>query len=81
MQRTLGWRHFHITDKRKAGGETFVCMVSTCNNDTKLWLNSSVLKGRCAPLASSLAAHSRACLITGSFFYERGERQRRIFQP
>lgn len=48
MQRTLGWRHFHIIDKRKAAGETFVCMVSTCNNDTKMWLNTSVLKSRSA---------------------------------
>ena len=46
MQRTLGWRHFHVTDKRKAAGETFICMVSTCNNDTKMWLNTSVLKSR-----------------------------------
>ncbi|CAL5228478.1 g11620 [Coccomyxa viridis] len=48
MQRTLGWRHFHVTDKRKAAGETFICMVSTCNNDTKMWLNTSVLKSRSA---------------------------------
>ena len=46
MQRTLGWRHFHVTDKRKAAGDTFACMVSTCNNDVKMWLNTSVLKSR-----------------------------------
>ncbi|CAL8466089.1 g5625 [Coccomyxa elongata] len=26
MERTLGWRHFQVTDKRKTAGETFVCL-------------------------------------------------------
>lgn len=50
MERTLGWRHFQVADKRKTAGETFVCMVSTCgqHNDAgaTLWLNSAVLKSR-----------------------------------
>ena len=48
MQRTLGWRHFHVTDRRKAGcsGETLVLLVATCDSSAKLWLNSSVLKSR-----------------------------------
>ena len=50
MERTLGWRHFQVTDKRKTAGETFVCLVSTCgrhnNAGATLWLNSSVLKSR-----------------------------------
>jgi tryptophan-rich hypothetical protein len=46
MERTLGWRHFHVTDKRRAAGETFVCMVSTCDGSKKLWMNASILKSR-----------------------------------
>jgi tryptophan-rich hypothetical protein len=46
MERTLGWRHFHVTGKRRAGGEVFACMTSTCDRDTKLWINCSILKSR-----------------------------------
>ena len=46
MERTLGWRHFHVTDKRKTAGETFVCMVSTCDGSKRLWMNSSILRSR-----------------------------------
>ncbi|BDA50957.1 hypothetical protein COCOBI_17-1760 [Coccomyxa sp. Obi] len=50
MERTLGWRHFQVTAKRKTAGETYVCLVSTCgqhnNAGATLWLNSAVLKSR-----------------------------------
>ena len=46
MERTLGWRHFHVTDKRRAGQEVFVCMVSTCDSTKKLWMNVGILKSR-----------------------------------
>lgn len=35
-----------MTDKRKAGREVFVCMVSTCDSSKKLWINAGVLKSR-----------------------------------
>ncbi len=39
-----------MTAKRKAAGETFVCLVSTCGQHNSagatLWLNSAVLKSR-----------------------------------
>ena len=46
MERTLGGRHFHVTDKRKTAGETFVCMVSTCDSSKRLWMHASILKSR-----------------------------------
>ena len=46
MERTLGWRHFHVTDKRRAGLEVYVCMVSTCDSTKKLWMNVGILKSR-----------------------------------
>ncbi|KAK9840819.1 hypothetical protein WJX81_007156 [Elliptochloris bilobata] len=40
-QRTLGWRHFHAVQQlREEGGEKYVLLVSTCDNQTKLWLNA-----------------------------------------
>ena len=46
MERTLGWRHFRVTQKQKEGKETFVCMVATCDENAKLWINIKNLKDR-----------------------------------
>lgn len=39
MERTFGWRHFRVQQKRKEGKDTFVLMVSTCDPDTQFWVS------------------------------------------
>lgn len=46
MERTLGWRHFHATQKRKNGRDTFVLLVATCDSSSQLWVNVKNLKDR-----------------------------------
>lgn len=46
LQRTFGWRHFRVTQKRKEGKEAFVLMVAACDENTQLWLNLKNLKDR-----------------------------------
>lgn len=48
MERTLGWRHFRVTQKRKQGKDTFVLMVATCDENVQLWVNIKNLKDRAA---------------------------------
>lgn len=36
MQRTLGWRHFRCTQKRKTGGQTYALLVATCDEGTQV---------------------------------------------
>ena len=39
MERTFGWRHFRVTQKRREGKEAFVLMVSTCDETTQFWVS------------------------------------------
>jgi len=46
MERTLGWRHFRVTQKKKQGKDVFVCLEATCDTDVMLWTNIKNLKDR-----------------------------------
>lgn len=47
MQRTMGWRHFRVTQRRKEGkNAAFVLMVATCDETVQLWVNLKNLKDR-----------------------------------
>ena len=46
MERTLGWCHFRVTQKRKQGSDTFLLLVATCDEAVQLWVNSKNLKER-----------------------------------
>ncbi|PRW51032.1 hypothetical protein C2E21_5358 [Chlorella sorokiniana] len=46
MERTLGWRHFEAVQKRGQGREAYVLLESTCDRETKLWVNLQNLKDR-----------------------------------
>lgn len=46
MARTLGWRHFTAVERRRQGKDSYVLMVATCDEDTKLWVNIKTLRER-----------------------------------
>ena len=46
-RRTLGWRHFHVSQKRvQSNGEKVCLLVSTCDASTQLWVPLTTLKSR-----------------------------------
>mmetsp|Transcript_27759 Transcript_27759/g.71438 ORF Transcript_27759/g.71438 Transcript_27759/m.71438 type:complete len:94 (-) Transcript_27759:257-538(-) len=46
MERTFGWRHFRVTQKRKEGKDTYILLVATCDEATQFWVNIRNLKDR-----------------------------------
>lgn len=47
METTLGWRHFRVTQLRKAGrGAAFVLLQASCDAGAQLWVNAASLKER-----------------------------------
>jgi tryptophan-rich hypothetical protein len=46
MERTLGWRHFRVIQKKKQGKDVFVCLEATCDTNVQLWINIKNLKDR-----------------------------------
>ena len=46
MERTLGWRHFRVLQKRGKGREAFVLLAATCDESSQLWVNLQNLKER-----------------------------------
>jgi len=46
-RRTLGWRHFHVSQKRvQSNGEKVCLLVSTCDAGTQLWVPLATLRSR-----------------------------------
>lgn len=41
MERTFGWRHFRVTQKRKEGKDTYILLVATCDEATQFWVSSA----------------------------------------
>ncbi|KAL4853668.1 hypothetical protein ACK3TF_005387 [Chlorella vulgaris] len=46
MERTFGWRHFRVMQKKGQGKGTFVLMTATCDESTQFWVNMQNLKDR-----------------------------------
>lgn len=38
MERTFGWRHFRVMQKKGQGKGTFVLMTATCDESTQFWV-------------------------------------------
>ena len=52
MERTFGWRHFRVLQKKGQGKDTFVLMAATCDESTQLWVR--VWQRGCSCWRSSL---------------------------
>ncbi|MGI8933757.1 TIGR02450 family Trp-rich protein [Leptolyngbya sp. BC1307] len=46
QQKTLGWRHFHVVNRKNQGGWVFAELVAACDPQARFWLNAKVLKNR-----------------------------------
>jgi tryptophan-rich hypothetical protein len=43
-QRTLGWRHFQVINRKNEGEWVFAEMVASCDSDARFWINAKQLK-------------------------------------
>ncbi|MEM8829764.1 MAG: TIGR02450 family Trp-rich protein [Cyanobacteria bacterium P01_G01_bin.19] len=43
-QKTWGWRHFQVINRKNKGKWVFAEMVASCDPQTKFWLNALQLK-------------------------------------
>ncbi|MGF1520546.1 MAG: TIGR02450 family Trp-rich protein [Nodosilinea sp.] len=45
-QKTEGWRHFQVANRRQEGPWVFAELVSSCDPTVRLWINAKQLKNR-----------------------------------
>ncbi|GFE70458.1 TIGR02450 family Trp-rich protein [Chroococcus sp. FPU101] len=43
-QKTWGWRHFQVINRRNQGKWVFAEMMSSCDSQTRFWINAKQLK-------------------------------------
>lgn len=46
QQKTLGWRHFRVTNRKNQSGWVFAELVASCDPEVRLWVNAKLLKER-----------------------------------
>lgn len=46
QQKTWGWRHFHVVNRKNQGQWVFAEMVAACDPEVRFWLNAKALKDR-----------------------------------
>ena len=44
VQKTWGWKHFQVVNRKNQGKWVFAEMVASCDPQTRFWLNASQLK-------------------------------------
>jgi tryptophan-rich hypothetical protein len=43
-QKTWGWRHFQVVNRRNEGKWVFAELVASCDPNTRFWINAKQLK-------------------------------------
>ncbi|MGB3766962.1 MAG: TIGR02450 family Trp-rich protein [Phormidesmis sp.] len=46
QQKTLGWRHFRVVNRKNQDNCVFAELVATCDPEVRLWINAKTLKNR-----------------------------------
>ncbi|MEL6129310.1 MAG: TIGR02450 family Trp-rich protein [Cyanobacteria bacterium J06636_28] len=46
QQRTMGWRHFQVTNRKNEGKLVFAELVASCDPTVRFWINANGLKNR-----------------------------------
>jgi tryptophan-rich hypothetical protein len=46
LQKTWGWRHFQVVNRKNQGQWVFAEMVASCDSTVRFWLNARQLKDR-----------------------------------
>lgn len=45
-QKTLGWRHFQVVNRKNQGALVFAELVAACDPEVRFWINAKGLKNR-----------------------------------
>ncbi len=45
-EKTFGWRHFQVTNRKNEGETVFAELKAACDHSVRFWLNASLLKQR-----------------------------------
>ena len=46
QQKTFGWRHFQVTNRKNEGEWVFAELVAACDPSVRFWVNAKALKDR-----------------------------------
>lgn len=44
QQKTWGWRHFQVVNRKSEGNWLFAEMVASCDPNVRFWINAKLLK-------------------------------------
>ena len=47
QQKTFGWRHFQVVNRKNENGLVFAEMMAACDPAVRFWINAKGLKNRC----------------------------------
>ncbi len=45
-QKTFGWRHFQVVNRKNQGAWVYAELVSSCDRSVRFWVNAKTLKDR-----------------------------------
>jgi tryptophan-rich hypothetical protein len=46
QQKTWGWRHFQVVNRKNEGAMVFAELVATCDPNVRFWVNAKALNDR-----------------------------------
>jgi len=46
LQKTEGWRHFEVVNRKNQGSWVFAELVASCDPSVRFWINAKQLKNR-----------------------------------
>lgn len=46
LQKTEGWRHFEVVNRKNQGAWVFAELVASCDASVRFWINAKQLKNR-----------------------------------
>jgi tryptophan-rich hypothetical protein len=46
LQKTEGWRHFQVVNRKNQGAWVFAELVASCDASVRFWINAKQLKNR-----------------------------------
>ncbi len=64
QQKTFGWRHFRVVNRKNQDKLVFAELVATCDPSVRLWVNAKVLKNRLLWAAGWQTLHEIDALAT-----------------
>lgn len=68
MERTFGWRHFRVLQKRGQGKAAYVLMAATCDEQTQFWVRGLRVRARAGvvgPMRPSQDWCAGGCMTAG----------------